>query len=98
MWLTCLKMPQVKEKGTVLMARIILGASMVRYPVGGIHQWIVGWLLGFKKLGHEVYFVEKSGWPDSCYDLSKRIMTDDCSYGVGMTSTVLRRSGIRSRV
>jgi hypothetical protein len=64
---------------------------MVRYPVGGIHQWMLGWLVGLQRLGHEVYLVEKSGWPRSCYDLSKRIMTDDCSYGVSVVNALLER-------
>jgi hypothetical protein len=67
---------------------------MVRYPVGGIHQWMLGWLLGFKRLGHDVYLVEKSGWPDSCYDLSKRVMTDDCAYGVRAVGDLLHRFGL----
>ena len=67
---------------------------MVRYPVGGIHLWVLSWLLGFKRLGHDVYLVEKSGWPASCYDLSKRVMTDDCSYGVGVVEGLLRRFGL----
>ena len=64
---------------------------MVRYPVGGIHLWVLSFLLGFQRLGHEVYLVEKSGWPRSCYDLSKRVMTDDCSYGVSVVNGLLRR-------
>ena len=38
--------------------------------------------------------MEKSGWPASCYDLSKRVMTDDCSYGVGVVEGLLRRFGL----
>jgi hypothetical protein len=64
---------------------------MVRYPVGGIHLWMLSWLLGFKSLGHDVYFVEKNGWPDSCYDLTTRVMSDDCSYGVRAVSDLLSR-------
>ena len=67
---------------------------MVRYPVGGIHLWVLSWLLGLQRLGHDVYVVEKSGWPDSCYDLSKRLMSDDCSYGVGVVDAVLSRFGL----
>ena len=70
---------------------------MVRYPLGGINQWVLGWLVGFQKLGHEVYFVEKSGWPNSCYDLSKRVMTDDCSYGIAVVSALLRRFGLQDK-
>src|SRR6185295_15311989 len=76
------------------MARIILSATMVREPLGGIHLWVLSWLLGMHRLGHDVYLVEKSGWPDSCYDLSKRVMTDDCAYGVRAVSDLLLRFGL----
>jgi hypothetical protein len=76
------------------MARIIVGATMVRYPLGGMNQWVLTWLVGFKRLGHDVYLIEKSGWPNSCYDVSRRTMSDDCSYGVGVVSALLRRFGL----
>jgi hypothetical protein len=79
------------------MARIVVGSTMVRYPVGGMNQWILAWLVGFKRLGHDVYFVEKSGWPNSCYDLSQRVMTEDCSYGVAVVSALLRRFGFQDK-
>jgi hypothetical protein len=78
------------------MARIVIGANMVRYPLGGMNQWIMAWLVGFQKLGHSVYFVEKSEWwPNSCYDPSRGVMTDDCSYGVAVVSALLQRFGLR---
>jgi hypothetical protein len=70
---------------------------MVRYPVGGMNQWVLAWLVGFKNLGHDVYFVEKSGWPNSCYDLERRVMTDDCSYGVKVVSERLRSFGLKDK-
>jgi len=76
------------------MARIVVGSTMVRYPLGGMNQWVLAWLVGFQRLGHDVYLVEKSGWPNSCYDLSNRVMTDDCSYGVAVVSVLLRRFGL----
>jgi hypothetical protein len=77
------------------MARIVVGSTMVRYPLGGMNQWVLAWLIGFQKLGHDVYFVEKSGLPNSCYDLSKKVMTDDCSYGVAVVSALLQRFGLQ---
>ena len=79
------------------MARIIVSGTMVRYPVGGIHQWMLTWLLGFQRLGHDVYFVEKSGWKNSCYDVGRRIMTDDCTYGIGVVSGILKRFGLNDQ-
>ena len=44
------------------MARIVLGSYMVRYPLGGMMSWVLQYLVGFQKLGHDVYFVEQSGY------------------------------------
>ena len=79
------------------MARIVVGSTMVRYPVGGMNQWVLAWLVGFRNLGHDVYFVEKSGWPNSCYDLERRVMTDDCSYGIKVVSGRLRSFGLKDK-
>jgi len=79
------------------MARIVLGSYMVRYPLGGNLSWALQWLLGFQKLGHDVYFVEKSGYPNSCFDPSKGTMTDDCSYGVATVKSLLSRFGLQDR-
>ena len=50
------------------MARIVVSSYLVRFPLGGYFSWVLHWLIGFQRLGHEVYYVEKSGWPDSCYN------------------------------
>ena len=36
------------------MARIVVGATMIRYPLGGMNLWILAWLVGFQRLGHDV--------------------------------------------
>jgi hypothetical protein len=41
---------------------------MVRYPMGGNLSWALQWLVGFQRLGHEVYLVEKAHFPDACWD------------------------------
>src|SRR5882724_5257168 len=76
------------------MARIILGSYMVRYPLGGMLSWVLQFLVGFRHLGHEVYFVEKYGYPDSCYDPVRETMSDDCSYGVMILNKLLESVGM----
>lgn len=71
------------------MARIILSCYMMRRPVGGIISWNLQYLLGFQMLGHEIYLVEKSYYPNSCVDPSKNIASDDCSYGIKTVSSLL---------
>ncbi len=64
------------------MARIVVGSYVVRFPLAGYLSWALQWLVGFQRLGHEVYFVEKSGWPNSCYDPTNDTQSDDCTYGI----------------
>ncbi|OGP73014.1 MAG: hypothetical protein A2W09_07425 [Deltaproteobacteria bacterium RBG_16_50_11] len=79
------------------MARIILGSYMVRYPLGGNLSWALQWLIGFQQLGHDIYFVEKSGYSEACFDPVRGIMSDDCSYGIKTISTLLERFDLQNR-
>jgi len=77
------------------MARIILSGTMIREPRGGSNLWYLAWLVGFKMNGHEVYFVERSEWPNDCYDIPNRTMTSDCSYGVGVVRKLLEKYDLK---
>lgn len=79
------------------MARIIIGSYMVRYPMGGMMSWVLQYLLGFQRLGHEVFFVEKSGYTDSCYDPITDTMSDDAAYGTRVVHALLSRFGLGAR-
>src|SRR5437762_10499520 len=63
------------------MARVVVGSYMVRYPLGGMMSYVLQYLVGFSRLGHDVWFVEKAGYPKACFDPSRNEMTDDCMYG-----------------
>ena len=76
------------------MARIILNSTIIKYPVGGLVQYMLAWIIGLNRLGHEVFFIEKSEWEYDCYDLSKRIMTSDCTYGITYISKLFRKYGL----
>jgi hypothetical protein len=80
------------------MARIIVGSWAVRYPLGGNLSWTLQWLLGFHRLGHEVYLAEKAGYPDSCFDPIKQVMSDDCKYGFQTVTELLNRFGLHDRL
>jgi hypothetical protein len=71
------------------MARIVVGSYMVRYPLGGMMSWVLQYLLGFQRLGHEVFFVEKSGYADSCYNPVTNTMSDDAAYGTEVVHRLL---------
>ena len=76
------------------MARVVVGSYAVRFPVGGYLSWVLQWLVGFQRLGHEVFFVEKSGWPDACYNPSTDEMGDDCVYGIRALAATLAPFGL----
>lgn len=79
------------------MARVIVGSYAVRFPVGGYLSWVLQWLVGFQRLGHEVFFVEKSGWANACYDPSTDRMGDDCSLGLQRLVGALEPFGLERR-
>ena len=70
---------------------------MVRYPLGGMMSYVLQYLLGFWRLGHDVYFAEKAGYAGSCYDPSRNTMGDDCTYGVRAVRSLLERFGLQDR-
>ena len=76
------------------MATIIFGSYMVRYPLGGMLSWALQYLVGLKELGHEVYLVEKYAYPNSCYNLVSRELSNDCTYGLKVVMTLLSRVGL----
>jgi hypothetical protein len=79
------------------MARIVVGSFMVRFPLAGYLSWTLQWLEGFRRLGHDVYFLEKSAWPNSCYDPERNVMTDDCGYGVKVLHEFLTPFGLQDK-
>jgi hypothetical protein len=79
------------------MARIVVGSYMFRYPLGGMMSWVLQYLVGFQRLGHEVYFVEKAGYAGACFDPTRNTMSDDCTYGMGVVSRLLGRHGLGER-
>ena len=79
------------------MARIVLSPYLVRYPLGGMNQSILGWMHGLSDLGHEVFVVERSTGSNECYDPVKRLMTDDCEYGISVVGELLDSRGFGDR-
>jgi hypothetical protein len=77
--------------------RIVLDSYLVHYPLGGMHSWVMQYLIGFQRLGHDVFFVEKSPYPRSCYDPEHDAMSDDCSRSVTKVTELMRRFGLGDR-
>jgi hypothetical protein len=79
------------------MARIVLGSYMVRYPLGGMMSWVLQYIVGFQRLGHDIWFVEKAGYPNSCFDPVRNVMSDDCRYGTAVLNALLSRFDLQDR-
>ena len=77
------------------MARIILAGYMVRHPVAGNLLAFFQYLLGLHRLGHELFYIEESGWPGSCYNPTKNIQSDDPSYGLRTVRALATEYGLR---
>jgi hypothetical protein len=78
-------------------ARIIISSYAVRFPVGGYMSWVLQWLVGFQRLGHDVYFVEKCSRPNACYNPQTAQRTGDCSYGINVLDRLLCEFGLAGR-
>ena len=80
------------------MARILMGSYMVRYPLGGMLSWGLQYLLGFHRLGHDVYLVERATGPNECFDPDISEMTDDASFGLRAVDELFERVGMKDRL
>jgi glycosyltransferase involved in cell wall biosynthesis len=77
--------------------KIVCSGHLVRHPVGG-HSWHhLQYLVGFRRLGHDVTFFEDWGWPNSCYDPARNIKTDDPAYGLQYLRNLLRPFGLEEQ-
>src|SRR5215216_6933311 len=72
--------------------RIVILGMMGRCPFGGQTWLFLNWLLGFHRLGHDVWYVEDDTvWP---YNPEQNTVTDDCSYAVRHIARCTERIGI----
>jgi len=71
--------------------KLIVTGYMIRHPLAGNICAFFHYLLGFHRLGHEVVYVEESGWPDSCYDPGTQTYSDDPSAGLAALRKIAAR-------
>jgi hypothetical protein len=67
------------------MARILVTGYMVRHPLAGNLFAFFHYVLGFARLGHDVVYVEESGWTNSSYDPRTQELVDWPAYGLQVT-------------
>lgn len=72
--------------------RIVATGLIGQYPFGGVVWDYLQYLLGFRALGHDVYYLEDSGsWP---YDPINKTVSEDCSYNVRFLGQIMEEFGL----
>jgi hypothetical protein len=81
----------VRPRRDVLLVLGIVG----QYPMAGVAWQAIHYLLGFARLGWDVWYVEDSG--ATPYDPARGTRTEDCSLAVRWIADVMRRVGLGDR-
>jgi hypothetical protein len=75
--------------------RLVVLGMMGRCPFAGQSWLYLNWLLGFRRLGHDVHYIEDDiVWP---YDPEQNAITDDCRYAVNHIGHCMERIGLADR-
>jgi len=74
--------------------KIVCSGYLVRYPLGGFSWHHLQYLVGFRRLGHQVTYFEHYGWPNSCYNPANGAMKADPSYGINYLLNLLKPHGL----
>lgn len=73
--------------------RIVITGLLGQYPFGGVVWDYIQYLLGFKALGHDVYYLEDTGaWP---YDPINKTISAECSYNVQFLEKLMNEFGMQ---
>jgi hypothetical protein len=75
--------------------RLLVLHIVGQYPMAGVAWQAIHYLLGFQRLGWDVYYVEDSG--ASPYDPEAGGVTGECGYAVRYLGDVMRRFGLDGR-
>ncbi len=71
------------------MARVIVTGYMIRHPIAGNILAFFQYLMGLRLLGHQVVYLEESGWSYSCYNPETRDWQDDPHTGLKIVRKIL---------
>ena len=74
---------------------MIVTGLIAQYPLGGVTWDYLHYVLGFARLGHDVYYLEDTGqWP---YNPVAGGLGPDCAYNVDYLAKVMSRFGLDDR-
>src|SRR5574341_42074 len=77
------------------MARIVVVGYAIRHPLGGNLFAFLHHVLGLHFLGHQVFYLEESGWAKSCYDPIKHEYGDDPTSGLSAVRNLIEGYGVK---
>jgi hypothetical protein len=78
--------------------RVVVSGWVAPFPVAGFLWHAVSYALGFRDLGHEVWYVEDPGWTaDRGFDPVTRLPDPDCDAGARFLAEELDRIGLTGR-
>lgn len=80
------------------MARIVVCGYMIRHPMAGNLLAFFHYVLGLHLLGHEVLYLEESGWSGSCYNPSDCNYSNDPQVGFHAVQTLINTYGVNATV
>ena len=75
--------------------KIVLAGIVARHPFGGVAWCALMYLLGFRALGHEVFYVEDTG--ECVYDPVRNTISEDPAYGLAHLHDTLAPHGLGDR-
>ncbi len=77
------------------MNRVIVSGILFFYPLAGVAYQFLHYLLGLRRLGYDVWYIEDSARP--VYDPTTNTMTEDASGNIERILPVLRAHGFAER-
>lgn len=80
---------------SVTSLRIVVAGYIVCGPIGGLVWHHLQYILGLKRMGHDVLFVEDSHDYPACYHPVTFQLTTDPSYGLSFLQNVFEKHGLQ---
>lgn len=77
--------------------KILVGGYLIGFPLGGMFWLALSYLLGLKRLGHEVLFLEDTGMWNYPFDPERGMYDVDSSYGRDLIQAFFSRFGLADR-
>ena len=91
------KLPSSGRRDTASRLRVIVLGYIVRCPLGGMAWHYLQYVMGLRRLGHEVFFFEDSDEYPSCYDPTRHVTDEDPSSGLQFATNTFDRLGLADR-